>query len=78
MLLNLTMVLVLIMPLTSCVAKRIPPPPLPTLGQDRAEVKKGEPAPFEGTLMSYAFLNDYLQWKNQVIHTCEDWRNSLK
>lgn len=45
----------------SCAARR--PPPAPVIGVDIADVKKDAPVPFDGTLFSPAYLNDFLQWK---------------
>lgn len=53
--------LVSIVLFSSCAAKHLPPAPI--VGVDIAEVSEGQTVPFNGTLFSPAYLNDYLQWK---------------
>lgn len=47
--------------LGGCAAKHITMPD-PVIGVDIAEVTQGQPAPFNGTVFSPAYLNEYLQW----------------
>lgn len=49
---------------TGCGIKRLPPAPV--VGVDISAVKKGEAAPFDGTLFSPFYLNNYLQWKEDT------------
>lgn len=56
-------ILVLLIPLSwGCAAKHIPLP-MPVAGIDIAIVKSGQTVPFNGTLFSPSYLNNYLQWK---------------
>ena len=47
--------------LTSCAVKHLAPAPV--VGIDIAQVSQGQIAPFNGTLFSPYYLNEYLQWK---------------
>lgn len=54
--------------LASCIASSINcagkiSPPSPVLGVDIVSIKKGENAPFSGTLFSPFYLKNYLEWK---------------
>lgn len=49
--------------LGACAAKHLPPAPV--AGIDIAIVHEGQQVPFNGTLMSDFYLNEYLQWKTQ-------------
>lgn len=40
-------------------------PPAPVVGVDIIQVKAGDKAPFDGTIFSPFYLNEYLQWKDQ-------------
>lgn len=46
--------------LTGCAVNN---PPAPVIGADIAQVKKGEVAPFSGTIFSPFYLEKYLEWK---------------
>ena len=46
--------------LTGCVSTN---PPAPVIGVDIVQVKKGEVAPFSGTIFSPFYLDRYLEWK---------------
>lgn len=46
---------------SSCASKHLPMPD-PVVGVDIAEVVEGQPAPFNGTVFSPTYLNEYLQW----------------
>lgn len=48
--------------LTGCAVNN---PPAPVVGVDIAQVKKGDAAPFSGTIFSPFYLNEYLQWKDR-------------
>lgn len=54
--------LVLMPLLGSCAARHLSPSPV--IGIDLQQMKKGDIANFDGTLMSPMYLNDYLQWKS--------------
>lgn len=44
-----------------CATKKVPMPD-PIVGVDIAEVTQGQPAPFNGTVFSPQYLNEYLSW----------------
>lgn len=48
--------------LCGCVAKHLQIP-MPVAGIDIAIVKSGQTVPFNGTLFSPSYLNNYLQWE---------------
>ena len=50
--------------LGACAAKHVVSKPFPVVGVDIIEVYKGQEVPFNGTLFSPYYLNEYLQWKN--------------
>jgi hypothetical protein len=56
------MYLALMLLFSGCASKHLPPAPV--IGVDIAQVEKGADAPFNGTLFSPFYLEEYLQWKD--------------
>lgn len=54
---------------TSCAVKHLPLPS-PVIGLDITTIKKGEISPFDGTLFSNRYLDDYLQWRCKDVGAC--------
>lgn len=67
---SLVVILVLLIALFSgCVVKHIPMP-MPVVGIDIARVSVGQVVPFNGTIMSDYYLNEYLQYKCTDENKC--------
>jgi hypothetical protein len=60
--LRLVMLAVYMIVLIGCAANN---PPAPVIGADIAQVKKGDIAPFNGTIFSPFYLDKYLEWKEK-------------
>lgn len=63
------LMLLLIVFVTSCAAKKEPFPE-PLIGIDLENVSKGDKVPFDGILMSPSYFQNYMQWKCKEEGKC--------